>query len=71
MRSLTTDELIVMNLLGQAMIKFSQLKQAHIADDPEFGQAIHAAQNIVLARPATETIAEKSHDNWSGLGVKT
>lgn len=40
----------VLSLLGQAFTRFSQLEVLHGSDVTEMQLAIHAAQNIVLAR---------------------
>lgn len=40
----------IANLLGQAYSKFRELPVLHSADEGDFVRAIHAAQNIVLAR---------------------
>lgn len=47
---ITPEENEVLNLLGQAANKFSVLPVIHHADLREFILAVHAAQNIVLAR---------------------
>lgn len=54
MRDLTPTENQVLGLLGDAWSKFIALPAAHPSDAREMKHAIHAAQNIVLARPATE-----------------
>lgn len=54
MRDLTEEELFVVNLLGTAFNAFMALPKIHSADAPEYAQAIHKAQNIVLSRPAAE-----------------
>lgn len=46
----------VLNLLGTAATKFCMLAELHSADRPEFVHAIHAAQNIVLARGALRAL---------------
>lgn len=56
MRDLTEEELEVLNLLRDATVAFAGLPQAHPADMMEFTVSIHDLQNIVLARPATETV---------------
>jgi hypothetical protein len=55
MRDLTTDEKVVIQTLGDAFNEFQQLPEVHPWDSEEFMHAIHAAQSIVLARPALET----------------
>jgi hypothetical protein len=41
----------IVSLLGKAWQEFESLPPQHPCDSPEFLRAIHAAQNIVLARP--------------------
>lgn len=48
---LTEQEQALVNLLGQCFNAFKQLPIYHPSDMDEFVRAIHAAQNIVLARP--------------------
>ena len=55
-RDLTSEEMEVCNLLGMAYMKFQQLPILHSRDEPEFIQAIHVCQNIILARPALESM---------------
>lgn len=57
MRELTNQEKAVLHLLGQAWNELLMLPEIHPADRDEFLRAIHAAQNIILARPAEETSA--------------
>jgi hypothetical protein len=47
---MTPEEDEVLNLLGQAWNKFNELPILHHSDRGDFAYAIHAAQNIVLAR---------------------
>lgn len=47
---MTEEENAVFNLLGEAANSFSKLPVLHPSDKSEFVLAIHAAQNIVLAR---------------------
>jgi len=47
---MTTKEIQVLELLGEAYNKFCELLVIHPRDHAEFTLAIHAAQNIVLAR---------------------
>jgi hypothetical protein len=47
---ITPEEEAVMAALGDAYNKFIELPVQHHADNAEFVHAIHAAQNIVLAR---------------------
>ena len=51
---LTRAERSVFNMLGEAYNLFKQLERLHTADETEFAEAIHRAQNIVLSRPAME-----------------
>jgi hypothetical protein len=50
---LTAEEEHVLLLLKQAWDEFALLKVVHPADFLEFMQAIHQAQNIIMARPAS------------------
>lgn len=56
MRDLTHEEDAVVTQLGDAMTQFAGLPVVHPNDTEEFVHAIHAAQNIILARPATEAM---------------
>lgn len=56
MRELTQEELKLLELLRTAVVVFAGLPQAHPADMEEFVGATHVLQNIVLSRPATESI---------------
>lgn len=62
MRDLTDKEWQVVNMLGEAWNVFTQLEPSHPSDLEEFAQAVHVAQNIVFARPATE-VAKSDRDN--------
>lgn len=53
-RPLTWDEDAVVEALGAAQNLHVALPEIHPADKEEFTRAIHAAQNIILARPAVE-----------------
>lgn len=48
---ITDVELRVLELLGAAAKAFWLLPDEHPSDSAEFVAAVHAAQNIVLARP--------------------
>lgn len=48
--ALTEDEAKVLDFLGDAADHFAALRQEHPSDLTDFVFAIHAAQNIVLAR---------------------
>jgi len=52
MNGLTEEEFFLNELLGKCASLFVQLPKMHIADAPEFYQAIHVCQNIVLSRLA-------------------
>lgn len=54
MRDLTLLERRIAQMLGDAWTLYGKLPEVHRSDSAEFTQAIHAAQNIILARPATE-----------------
>jgi len=58
MRNITKEEHEILDLLGKVYILFSELYPAHPYDIGEFVTHIHAAQNIVLARPGTETVKD-------------
>lgn len=60
MRDLTAEEREVILILDDAWNVFVGLAPVHSADEDGFRHAIHAAQNIVMARPATE--AERERD---------
>jgi hypothetical protein len=46
------DEIDVVEQLAEAWASFLRLPDHHPADRPEFCAAIHACQNIVMARAA-------------------
>ena len=48
---LTEEERRVVDTLAEAWNAFLELKPVHPDDNQEFRQAIHAAQNIIMARP--------------------
>lgn len=54
MRTLTPDEIRVLNALGDAWDTFLDLPVLHKEDQTAFVQTLHTAQNIVLGRPAFE-----------------
>jgi hypothetical protein len=60
--TLTNEEIAVIDTLGAAMNAFARLEVLHPADANEFGLAIHAAQNIVFARPGMRQYG------WPNLG---
>jgi len=55
MRDLTDEEIDIMGLTRELVNGFANLNQSHPADMEEFVTHIHAIQNIILARPATES----------------
>ncbi len=54
MRDLTADEQAVLDKLADAFIASRALPVVHHSDNAEIIQAIHVAQNIIMARPAVE-----------------
>ncbi len=54
MRDLTDAEQHVLDLLAEAWQGALELPGGHPADSPEMVHHLHAAQNIILARPAVE-----------------
>jgi len=65
-RLLTDEERAVVDCLADAWNAFVELKPVHPSDNREFEHAIHAAQNIILARPvmknAVNEFGEIPHD---------
>lgn len=61
MRDLTEREREVIDLLAQAWNRHQELEEIHGSDSPEFAAAIHAAQNIVLARPGAEQLKAEAY----------
>lgn len=55
---MTPDELEIIRLLAQCFIKFNELPIYHKSDAPEFVNAIHQCQNIVMSRMATRALPE-------------
>lgn len=56
---LTEEESSVLRKLAAAWSEFIKLPEIHGSDNSEFLLAIHMAQNIVLARPATRIEQQK------------
>lgn len=54
MRDLTEQEKAVLGALADAYNLAAALPLLHEADMREIGQALHVAQNIIMARPAVE-----------------
>ena len=54
MRDLTDAEQHILDLLATVWMLAGSLPHVHPADAPELVHHIHAAQNIILARPAVE-----------------
>lgn len=59
MTQLNTSEHCIVQLLGDAFNLHQSLPEVHPHDQEEFMRAIHAAQNIVLARPETEYLRHR------------
>lgn len=53
---LNMHERAVVALLGQAWSAYLELPAIHPNDQQEFMQAIHAAENVVCARPAVRQL---------------
>lgn len=64
MRDLDAGEEKVLKLLGKAANRHGRLVAVHPSDQEEFTRAIHAAQNIILARPATEEQQSRLRPEW-------
>jgi len=58
--NLTKEELQVLNNLAAAWTSFLQLNVINGSDQDDFLHAIHAAQNIILARSAYKFDIESS-----------
>lgn len=54
---LSDDEIQITQKLGEIWGLFLELPQLHPDDEDEFRFAIHAAQNIILARPGCRQVA--------------
>jgi hypothetical protein len=55
---MTPEEIRVLEALGQAWNDFAALPPLHPHDADEFVRAIHAAQNIVLARAGLRAVLD-------------
>ncbi len=64
MRDLTDDEQHILDLLADAWAGQMALPGVHASDSPEMAHHLHAAQNIILARPAVE---QQNDDREKGL----
>lgn len=60
LRDLIQEEHDILDNLGLAANKLGRLPASHPSDMEEFMFHIHACQNIILAKPATEYIAQAS-----------
>lgn len=60
-QKITKQEEAVLDMLAEAWNLFNALPVQHDSDKSEFMFAIHAAQNIVLARPMMR--------EWRGTGA--
>jgi hypothetical protein len=47
---MSSEEIVLMDSLGDAFEKFKELDEVHPSDRQEFAFHIHALQNIVLSR---------------------
>ena len=56
MRELTAEERSVLDALGEAWNSYSDLPEIHATKRREFMDAIHAAKDIVHARPSIEQV---------------
>lgn len=66
MRDLTQREHRILDYLGKALIEFGVLEEpAHPNDIGDFQTCVVACQNIVLARPATESLG-LDYEAWEG-----
>jgi hypothetical protein len=68
MRELTDAERQLAEMLGKAFSLFVQLPVVHDDDMSEFRSAIHQCQNIVLARPAVESLNATTTDHLPDTG---
>jgi hypothetical protein len=59
---LTKQELQCLNNLVDAWNVFMLLPELHPSDMSEFSQAIHVAQNIIMARPVQQTLGYSMSD---------
>lgn len=59
MRDLTEEEEKLIHDLGGIWNRFIRLEEFHPSDRMEFMIAIHAAENIIAARPVTEVFSKK------------
>ncbi len=64
MRDLTDAEQHILNHLADAFNETGKMLQIHPSDLPEMAAAIHAAQNIILARPAAEMMQRPQASDW-------
>lgn len=58
--ALTIGEQEVMTALASAWNRFLKLPVLHESDNEEFMRAVHAAENIILARPALRFVDKKN-----------
>lgn len=57
---LTLNELTILTKLAEAWNTYTELEILHSSDATEFQQAIHQAQNIVMARPIMRKWRQKA-----------
>ncbi|MCK4547670.1 MAG: hypothetical protein KAW17_09550 [Candidatus Eisenbacteria sp.] len=63
---MTRDEEMVVYALDMAACWYGRLTELHGSDASEFAQALHACQNIVMARPALRQVhMERGTSKWS------
>lgn len=55
---MTTDEIEIVDLLGEAWNKFIALPKQHEDDNREFCDAIHRAQYLVMKRTAVRLLRQ-------------
>jgi len=63
MRDLTESELNLLELARKIVNGFAELPESHPADMEEIVGFIHGIQNIILARPATESVFVKEEED--------
>ena len=60
---LTPAELRVVSYLAEAWNEFVYLETIHQDDQREFREIIHAAQNLVMARPVKRQLNQKPDEH--------
>lgn len=59
-KTLTDDEVSLLDLTGNVAVRFTALAQVHPADCQDVTFHVHAIQNIILARAAYSREARRS-----------